>query len=133
MCTALTFCTKDHYFGRTLDLEYHYDERVVITPRAFPLPFRKMGVMQRHYAMIGMATVVDGYPLYYDATNEQGLSVAGLNFPGNAFYPEEVSGLILRKLMRTVYERYRKEQIQLPRLRPAKYHRPYSYQSPEKV
>ena len=92
MCTALTFCTKDHYFGRTLDLEYHYDERVVIAPRAFPLAFRKMGVMQRHYAMIGMATVVDGYPLYYDATNEQGLSMAGLNFPGNAFYPEEVKG-----------------------------------------
>lgn len=88
MCTALTFCTKDHYFGRTLDLEYHYNEQVVIAPRAYPFVFRRMGVMQRHHALIGMATVVDGVPLYYDATNEYGLSIAGLNFPGNAFYPE---------------------------------------------
>jgi choloylglycine hydrolase len=36
--------------------------------------------------MIGMASVVDGYPLYYDATNEAGLSMAGLNFPGFATY-----------------------------------------------
>ena len=33
-----------------------------------------------------MATVADGYPLYYEATNEHGLSMAGLNFPGNAHY-----------------------------------------------
>ncbi len=30
-----------------------------------------------------------GYPLYYDATNEKGLSMAGLNFPGNADYKAE--------------------------------------------
>ena len=36
--------------------------------------------------MIGMATVINDYPLYYDATNEHGLSMAGLNFPGNAVY-----------------------------------------------
>jgi AraC-like DNA-binding protein len=33
-----------------------------------------------------MAYVVADYPLYYDATNEKGLSMAGLNFPGNADY-----------------------------------------------
>ena len=26
------------------------------------------------------------YPLYYDAVNETGLGMAGLNFVGNAFY-----------------------------------------------
>jgi len=31
--------------------------------------------------MIGMAYVVDDYPLFYDATNEKGLSIAGLKFP----------------------------------------------------
>ena len=36
--------------------------------------------------MIGVAYVVGDYPLYYDATNEKGLSMAGLNFPGNADY-----------------------------------------------
>lgn len=86
MCTAVTYWTKDHYFGRNLDLEYSYTEAVTVTPRNFPFSFRKTGKLDNHYAMIGMAHVADGYPLYYDATNEKGLSMAGLNFPGNADY-----------------------------------------------
>lgn len=89
MCTAVTYHTKDHYFGRNLDLEYSYQETVTVTPRNYPLHFRKAVTMQQHYAMIGMAMVADGYPLYYDATNEYGLSMAGLNFPGNAVYQPE--------------------------------------------
>ena len=92
MCTAINLITKDHYFGRNLDLEYSYDETVTITPRNYPFIFRKMGNLDKHYAMIGMAYVVDGYPLYYDATNEKGVSIAGLRFAGNAFYPEELEG-----------------------------------------
>lgn len=38
--------------------------------------------------MIGMSCVMEGYPLYYDAVNEKGLGMAGLNFVGNAFYKE---------------------------------------------
>jgi len=86
MCTAITFQTKDHYFGRNLDLEFSYQEAVVITPREYPLHFRCKSTFKHHYAMIGMATIADDYPLYYDATNEKGLSMAGLNFPGNAVY-----------------------------------------------
>lgn len=86
MCTAITYKTKDHYFGRNLDLEYSYHETVTITPRNYMFPFRSMGAMEKHYALIGMAYVVEDYPLYYDATNEMGLSMAGLNFPGNADY-----------------------------------------------
>lgn len=86
MCTAISFVTCDHYFGRNLDLEYHYNEEVVITPRKFPLPYRFQKTMPNHYAMIGMALVRNTYPLYYEATNEAGLSMAGLNFPGNAVY-----------------------------------------------
>lgn len=86
MCTAVTYKTKDHYFGRNLDLEYAYQETVTITPRKYVFPFRKMGEMRNHYAMIGMAYVVQEYPLYYDATNEVGLSMAGLHFPENAEY-----------------------------------------------
>lgn len=92
MCTAINFKTKDHYFGRNLDLEYSYQETVTVTPRHYPFLFRKMGQMATHYAMIGMAYIVDGYPLYYDATNEKGVSIAGLRFAGNAFYPEEIEG-----------------------------------------
>jgi len=88
MCTAVTYRTRDHYFGRNLDLEYAYQETVTVTPRHFPFSFRTMGETKSHYAMIGMAYVAEGYPLYYDATNEKGLSMAGLNFPGNADYKE---------------------------------------------
>lgn len=89
MCTAVTYKTASHYFGRTLDLEYSYNESVTVTPRNFPLAFRTKGVMESHYAIIGMATVAENYPLYYEAANEHGLAVAGLNFPGNAHYFNE--------------------------------------------
>ena len=86
MCTAVTYKTKDHYFGRNLDLEYSYNETVTITPRNYVFRFKKISDIKSHFAMIGMAYVVDEYPLYYDATNEMGLSMAGLNFPDNAHY-----------------------------------------------
>lgn len=89
MCTAATYLTKDFYFGRTLDYEAAYEEDVVITPRNYPLIFRKAEPMHSHYAMIGIAYVRKDYPLYYDAVNEKGLGVAGLNFVGNADYKEE--------------------------------------------
>lgn len=81
-----------HYFGRNLDLEYHYEEKVTITPRNYPFVFRECGRLDRHFAMIGMAYVVEGYPLYYDAANEKGLSMAGLLFSGNAYYGEVQEG-----------------------------------------
>ena len=86
MCTAISYKTKDHYFGRNLDLEYSYNETVTITPRNFIFEFRKVGKMKSHFAMIGTAYIAEGYPLYYDATNENGLSIAALNFPQNAHY-----------------------------------------------
>ncbi len=92
MCTALRIRNGDLYFGRTLDLDCSYGEEVCVMPRNFPWEFRKMGTMASHYALIGMATVVNGLPLYYDAANEFGLCMAGLNFPGNAHYPPETEG-----------------------------------------
>ena len=88
MCTAVTYKTKDFYFGRTLDYEYSYCEEVTVTPRNYPIRFRHMGIISQHYAMIGMAFVQEDYPLYYDAVNEKGLGMAGLNFVGNAAYRE---------------------------------------------
>ncbi len=89
MCTAVSFLTKDHYFGRNLDLEYSYQESITITPRNFPFSFRRVENLNNHYAIIGMAYVVDDYPLYYDAMNEKGLAIAGLSFGGNACYYKE--------------------------------------------
>lgn len=92
MCTAATYQSKDFYMGRTLDYEFSYGETITITPREYPLVFRYDGRKDHHYAIIGMAHVEDGYPLYYDAVNEKGLGMAGLNFVGNAVYAEPVEG-----------------------------------------
>ncbi len=86
MCTAISYKTKAHYFGRNLDLDYHYNETVVITPRNYCFQFCNGKTTRKHFAMIGMATVANNYPLYYEATNECGLSIAGLNFPEYAAY-----------------------------------------------
>ena len=88
MCTAATYKTKDFYFGRTLDYEYSYKEEVTITPRNYEFKFRNVNNLTSHYAIIGMAFISDNYPLYYDAVNEKGLAIAGLNFVGNAYYNE---------------------------------------------
>ncbi|MDE6600842.1 MAG: choloylglycine hydrolase [Lachnospiraceae bacterium] len=87
MCTSIAMNTKDFYFGRTMDIEYSFDENVVFTPRNYPIPFRRNDTLHRHYAMLGMASVMDGYPLYAEAVNERGLCIAGLNFPDSAYYP----------------------------------------------
>lgn len=88
MCTAVCYRKNTSYFGRNFDFDIGYGERVVITPRNYELKMRCERAIISHYAMIGMATVVNDFPLYYEATNEKGLSMAGLNFPENAVYYE---------------------------------------------
>lgn len=86
MCTAATYKTNDFYFGRTLDYEFSYGDEVTITPRNYDFKFRYVEKVQQKYAIMGMAHVVNDYPLYYDGINEKGLGMAGLNFVGNAAY-----------------------------------------------
>ena len=88
MCTAATYQTKGFYMGRTLDYEFSYGDEITVTPRHYEFQFRHMGSVSSHYAMIGMAHVTGDYPLYYDAMNEKGLGMAGLNFVGNADFQE---------------------------------------------
>ena len=92
MCTAATYFTKDHYFGRNLDLEYSYHEQVTVVPRKFPFAFRNGDTNADHLAMIGMAYVAGGYPLFYDGINEAGLGMAGLNFPDNCDFRDPADG-----------------------------------------
>ena len=92
MCTAVTYRTKDFYFGRTLDYDFSYGDEVTVTPRNYKFFFREAESVESHYAMIGMAHVIRDYPLYYDAVNEKGLGMAGLNFPGNAYYRGSEAG-----------------------------------------
>lgn len=100
MCTCMTFKTRDHYFGRNMDLQYRFDEKVVITPRNYHFSLKSGKSFEAKYAFIGAATVIGEYPLYAEATNEKGLSIAGLRFPENAYYNEEK----LDKINITPYE-----------------------------
>ena len=92
MCTAVTYKTKVFYFGRTLDYEFSYCDEVTITPRNYPFSFKYLGEINTHYAMVGMSYVANDYPLYYEAINEKGLGIAGLNFVGNAHYHDFIEG-----------------------------------------
>ena len=55
MCTAATYQTKDFYFGRNLDYEFGYGETVTFTPRRYPFQLNGLGVLDQHYAILGMA------------------------------------------------------------------------------
>lgn len=88
MCTAINFHKGGHFFGRNLDLEYTLGESVIITPGKYPLEFRNGSRNNDHYSFIGMGITEGGFPLYYEATNEKGLSVAALSFP-EAEYSEK--------------------------------------------
>ena len=91
MCTCITYDNGGFYFGRSLDLDGSFGETVTVTPRNYSLLFRRAGRLERHYAMIGMAAEQERFPLYAEAVNEKGLCMAGLNFPGNAYY-QKTSG-----------------------------------------
>ncbi len=83
---------KDLYFGRTLDYDCAYGEEIVVAPRGYALDFGGPAPLKSRYAMIGMAHVEaqtpggQDWPLYYEAANEKGLCIAGLNFPVSAMY-----------------------------------------------
>lgn len=83
MCTALHWQGR---FGRNLDLEYELPGTVTLTPRHFALPG-----LPRHHALLGMALIRDGFPLYFDAMNEAGLAIAGLRFADSACYGSAIS------------------------------------------
>ena len=94
MCTVVSLAGDRFYFGRNMDIEGSFGEAVVFTPRHFALDLRRAPKIKTHYAILGMAAIMDGFPLYADAMNECGLCMAGLNFVGNAYYPpdREVDG-----------------------------------------
>lgn len=92
MCTAATYKSQDFYFGRTFDYEFNYGEEVTVTPRNYVFHLRHQNSLKKHYALIGIAHMAGDYPLYYDAVNEKGLGMAGLNFVGNAVYNKVQEG-----------------------------------------
>jgi len=92
MCTAILARAGDGYFGRNLDFESDFGEKIVVVPRNFGFTFRSGREIKNHHAIVGMAVVDNGYPLLFDAINEAGLGIAGLRFAGNAEFKKAVSG-----------------------------------------
>ena len=95
MCTCIAMQGKGLLFGRNMDIEYSFGERVVLRPRGFRQEYKRAESPEKAYAMVGMAALESGVPLYAEACNEKGLCMASLNFPGNAYYfPSGNSGEI---------------------------------------
>ena len=93
MCTGLTLKTKDgyHLFGRSMDIEYSFNQAVHLVPRNFEYINVVTNTKEKtKFAMLGMGISIDNHPLLAEAFNEKGLGCAGLNFPGYAHYEEEV-------------------------------------------
>ena len=95
MCTGMRFNDTEGrmFFGRNLDWTFDYGERALVVPRGFK-PASPFGATSEiSHALIGMGVVEEGQPLLFDAGNDAGLAVAGLNFPGYAEYaPAPIEG-----------------------------------------
>jgi len=94
MCTAIYFKKYKHYFGRTLDLEYNYNEKIIYVPRNFNLLYRYNKSNNNHYSFFGIGIIENNYPLLYDGCNEKGLCIAGLNLPKSTTYNNYLSNKI---------------------------------------
>ena len=103
MCTGIRFDDKNGnmYFGRNLDWSVGYGERVIVTPRGYKYKSAFLGEMGNSPALIGMGIIAENTPLYFDCANENGLAIAGLNFPG---YTKYETGPIDGKINVAAYE-----------------------------
>ena len=95
MCTGVRFSDDkgNMYFGRNLDWSVGYGQKIVVTPKGYTYNSAFLGSSNPKSAIIGMAIIQENIPLYFDCANENGLAIAGLNFPGYAQYePNAVDG-----------------------------------------
>ncbi len=91
MCTAMRFNDDkgNVFFGRNYDWTCSFGEAPIFTPLNYTAesPFGAVGPMK--YAVLGTGIVYEGYPLYFDASNTEGLSIANLNFAQYCVYEDE--------------------------------------------
>lgn len=86
MCTAVSI---NEFFGRTLDVNDDYGQSIISTPKGFMLSDTAV-----KYKILGIGVKSNGFPLYFDGVNSEGLCMAGLNFPGFACYMPQTNGKI---------------------------------------
>lgn len=91
MCTSLKLKYKERYvFGRNLDLEYHFNEGVIALNESYLMKYKFLKEEKANKKIMGIGSLLDDYPLFAEAMNEDGLCIAGLNYPGNAYYHENI-------------------------------------------
>ena len=82
MCTCINISYKNnHYFGRNMDLNYSFNERIIIVPKNYLIKFKNEKEIKNHYSFLGIGTIIDNYPLLAEGSNEYGVSIAALNYP----------------------------------------------------
>lgn len=86
MCTCIMLKNKTTLFGRNMDNYFSFNEQIVIVPKNYNITFKNETNIESHYAIIGMGTIIDNYPLLADGANEKGLAIAALSFKDNAIY-----------------------------------------------
>lgn len=91
MCTGIRFIDDKGrmYFGRNLDWSTSYGEHMLVIPRNATIPpaFERPRISSiKTRAVIGVGIVSQKIPLFFDCANEDGLAIAGLNFPGFTKY-----------------------------------------------
>ena len=81
MCTALSFIGGRRFLARNLDHTDSFSEGIAVLPRGYRHPCEIIPTFDSRYAIVGIASVIDGEPLIFDGMNEHGLAIAGLNLP----------------------------------------------------
>ena len=95
MCTGIRFTSADGkmYFGHNLDWGEQFGQTVYVTPKGWEVKYQFLDAAPTKSAIIGTAITFEGFPLYFDCGNAEGLACAGLNFPGYAQYEADaISG-----------------------------------------
>ena len=54
MCTSLLFKDKHSYFLRNMDLDYSFNEQIIIVPRNYKLTFKRHNEINNHYAFLAI-------------------------------------------------------------------------------
>lgn len=86
MCTAIALFKHGGIFGRTLDVEGEYGQRVIVTPKGYKLSYLHEDCAPCRFSIVGMGLNQGKFPLYFDGMNEAGVFGAALRFPGLARY-----------------------------------------------
>lgn len=90
MCTGVKFTDKDGnmFWGRNLDWNEGYGQFPIVMPKGYEVKQTFGDPFPSKYAVIGMGIELENYPLYFNCSNEAGLAIGGLNFPGYAQFEE---------------------------------------------